>query len=117
MLRIKLGLYFWGFNKIYHAITRLKLQKSQIPLTVEKAIITQVCGAVQKASRYLFLQTQCLEQALATYYLLQKKGIAANLCIGVRKRPFASHAWVEYRGKVINAPASTKDGFSVLLRA
>jgi transglutaminase superfamily protein len=55
------------------------------------------------AARYLPFRTNCLEQSLVLWYLLQRRGIAADLRIGARKVAdrFEAHAWVEKEGGVV----------------
>ena len=45
-----------------------------------------------------FKRVRCLQAAAAAVCFLRLHGIAARLVIGVRPRPFASHAWVEVDG-------------------
>jgi Transglutaminase-like superfamily len=40
----------------------------------------------------------CLDQAIALRYFLAQQGIAAELKIGVKRQPFAAHAWIEVAG-------------------
>jgi hypothetical protein len=47
-------------------------------------------------------RAKCLEQSLTLYYLLRRRGVAVKYCQGVQPYPFQAHAWVEYRGEVIN---------------
>jgi hypothetical protein len=47
-------------------------------------------------------RAKCLEQSLVLYCLLRRKGIGVHYYQGVRPYPFQAHAWVEYRGEVIN---------------
>jgi hypothetical protein len=47
-------------------------------------------------------RAKCLEQSLALYYLLRRRGVQAKYCQGVQPYPFQAHAWIEYRGEVIN---------------
>lgn len=44
----------------------------------------------------------CLEQSLALYFLLRRRGFAPNLRIGVQPLPFQAHAWVELDGVPVN---------------
>ena len=44
----------------------------------------------------------CLEQSLALYYLLRRRGVPVRYCQGVQPYPFEAHAWVEYGGTPIN---------------
>ena len=56
------------------------------------------------AARHLLLRTNCLEQSLVLWWLLRRRGIAAELRIGARKEhgQFEAHAWVELEGVVLN---------------
>lgn len=47
-------------------------------------------------------RAKCLEQSLTLYCLLRRQGVAARYCQGVQPYPFQAHAWIEYRGEVIN---------------
>jgi hypothetical protein len=47
-------------------------------------------------------RAKCLEQSLTLYYFLRRRGIAVRYCQGVQPYPFQAHAWIEYRGEVIN---------------
>ncbi len=55
--------------------------------------------AVQRAARVLPRAT-CLPQSLALARMLRKKGVAANVRIGVKAGSgFAAHAWIEIDGR------------------
>jgi len=56
------------------------------------------------ARRHLFLSTNCLERSLVLCWLLERRGIDAQLRIGARKQTgrFEAHAWVEVDGTVLN---------------
>jgi hypothetical protein len=47
----------------------------------------------------------CFVQALASAALLRWHGHAPELVIGTSTRPFAAHAWVEVRGRVVTGGA------------
>jgi transglutaminase superfamily protein len=47
-------------------------------------------------------RAKCLEQSLTLYYLLRQRGVAVKYCQGVQPYPFQAHAWIEYRGEVVN---------------
>jgi len=44
----------------------------------------------------------CLPRSLALYRFMLSAGIPVDHCIGVMRFPFAAHAWVECRGRVLN---------------
>lgn len=54
--------------------------------------------------RYSPLEAGCLVESLALWWTLRKRGIEADLRLGVRTLvgPLQSHAWVEYRGAPLN---------------
>lgn len=59
--------------------------------------------AVATAARRIPAAT-CLTQALAAQYLLRRRGLEADLRIGVARaagEPLEAHAWVESRGQVV----------------
>jgi hypothetical protein len=58
----------------------------------------------QSAANHLFFRANCLQQSLTLWWLLQRRGIAAELRIGARKDAgrFEAHAWVESSGVVLN---------------
>lgn len=47
-------------------------------------------------------RAQCLEQSLALYVLLRRRGVAADFRLGVQPLPFYAHAWVEVEGRPVN---------------
>lgn len=65
------------------------------------------------AARHLFFNTNCLEQSLALWWLLRRRGIAAELRIGARKHEgrFEAHAWVESGGRVVSEAGAEELNF------
>jgi Transglutaminase-like superfamily len=58
----------------------------------------------QSVARHLLFRPNCLEQSLTLLWLLQARGIAADLRIGARKEAgrFEAHAWVELGGAILS---------------
>jgi hypothetical protein len=81
---------------------RQRIEK--LPATAETEIETvkAVEHAVAMAGALYPGRARCLEQSLTLYYLLRQHGVAAVYCQGVQPYPFQAHAWIEYRGEVIN---------------
>lgn len=117
LLIVRMGLLLFGFGKVYRFIAGVKPRNREILRNADERI-NKVCYTVKAASRYQFVQSQCLEQSFVLYYLLKREGVNVNLCIGVSKWPFASHAWVEIQGEIINTPPCSLRGevFRVMLR-
>jgi hypothetical protein len=56
----------------------------------------------------------CLEQSLALYLLLRRRGVPAELRLGVQVYPFYAHAWVELDGEPVNEDRETVEKFRAL---
>lgn len=56
----------------------------------------------------------CLEQSLALYVLLRRRGVPAELRVGVQVYPFYAHAWVELDGRPVNEDPETVARFRPL---
>ena len=56
----------------------------------------------------------CLEQSLALYVLLRRRGVPAELRLGVQVYPFYAHAWVELHGEPLNEDRETVEKFRAL---
>lgn len=65
------------------------------------------------AARNIFVDTNCLEQSLVLWWLLRRRGIAAELRIGARKEfeRFEAHAWVEVESAVLNDASAEQQHF------
>ena len=74
----------------------------------------KVCDAVEVAAVLYFKQVHCLQRSAVTIQLLRRDGWDAHLVIGVQMIPFASHAWVELGGVVINDKPYMREKYRVL---
>jgi hypothetical protein len=68
----------------------------------DPALVTAAEWSVAMAAAFYPGRAQCLERSLVLYYLLRRQGIPVRYCHGVQPYPLVSHAWIEYRGEVIN---------------
>ena len=74
----------------------------------------QVCEAVEIAGVLYFKEVHCLQRSSVTAELLRGDGWDAHLVVGVQMIPFASHAWVELDGNVINDKPYMREKYCVL---
>lgn len=70
----------------------------------ELAEARQLSWAVNAAARRVPFRTACLSRSLALLRLMRGAGIRGELVLGARKsgEEFGAHAWVEYRGELVN---------------
>jgi hypothetical protein len=68
------------------------------------------------AARHGIYQANCLHQSLPLCWLLQRKGLPAQLKIGVKPqtRPFQAHAWVELDGVPLGQTVTEYSAFNTL---
>jgi len=69
---------------------------------ISSVVLDEIARRVAVAGAYFPGRARCLEQSLTLQHVLRKRGIAAELCLGVQPYGFAAHAWVEYRGRPLN---------------
>jgi hypothetical protein len=69
---------------------------------------------VNIASRHGPYSATCLRQSLALWWLLRRRGVTAELRIGVGKEEeqILAHAWVELHGNPINDSASVAEQYA-----
>lgn len=68
----------------------------------DRGQVMEVARRVATAAAFYPGRAQCLEQSLALFLLLRRRGIGAELRIGVQPFPFTAHAWVEHEGRPVN---------------
>ncbi|SEN39249.1 lasso peptide biosynthesis B2 protein [Lihuaxuella thermophila] len=64
--------------------------------------IQKVLLIIDKVCFYFTGNARCLHRSVVGFHLFRSKNIPIDLVIGVSKKPFMSHAWLEYRNHVVN---------------
>jgi hypothetical protein len=72
---------------------------ANLPNGIERAV-----GSFSAASLLLSSSQTCLRRSIAMVDYLYRRGVRADLIIGVKDRPFEAHAWVQYGDLVLNDP-------------
>ena len=103
-----------GFGGIYGAIRNCLLEKRDSP--VDEELVTEIHSSLQRACGYYPKTAACLQRSAVLAWMLRKRGIAAEVVIGVMKFPFKSHAWVELDGKVLNDGQRIREVYTTLDR-
>lgn len=68
----------------------------------DPALVEKTALAVALAAAFFPGRAVCLEQSLSLYVLLRRRGVDAELKLGVQPFPFLAHAWVEVDGAPVN---------------
>lgn len=100
-----LGLRSLGFRRWQKLLSRLT---PAAPGSVEiSESLLDRCRAMarveQSVARRLPFQSNCLDQSMALWWMLRRRGVAAEMHIGGRKGAanFEAHAWVEAGGNAL----------------
>ncbi len=108
MLPVVAGLLrMLGVMRCARLMQRSNSRRPTHPATVSEMQYAQRLAELAAiAGRRNAVRTTCLRQALLLQWLLRRRGLAAELRIGVRKQDAAldAHAWVELDGVALGEP-------------
>ena len=111
LLWLEVQLRSRGFSSVYQAVRNSGVRQfSQIKN------YSEVCRAVDIACVLYFKEVPCLQRSAAVVRLLRKRGVHAELVIGVQQWPFRAHAWAEIGGQVVNDKPHVIGDFVVIDR-
>ena len=87
--------------------------ESTVPLAAQASAV-RLGQLLDIASRHGPYSATCLRQSLSLWWLLRRRGLPAELRIGVAKgdAQLQAHAWVELAGRVINDRAAVADDYA-----
>ena len=101
---LDIGFRVFGFPRVFLFVDRWGRRSVEATsLAVQRRRLRRTLEAVRTASCYYHRRRlNCLPRSLAMYVLLKRQGVPAILHIGVKRYPFAAHAWVECLGEVLD---------------
>ena len=105
-----LSLRFLGFARSVRIARRLAgggYKQNDNP----RELVPAVCRRLAMTAVFYPGRARCLEQSLALYVLLRRRGVPAELKLGVQPYPFNAHAWVELQGVALNEEPETIQQF------
>ncbi|MCS6812489.1 MAG: lasso peptide biosynthesis B2 protein [Cyanobacteria bacterium] len=109
---IALGLHLLGFTLVKNLLARSSSQ--QQPRSARQGQVYTIARLVQAATTHGFWKANCLQRSLVLWWLLRRRGIMADLRIGVARdaRQLTAHAWVEHDGVVVGDRPDIHQSFS-----
>ncbi len=108
---IDAGFRLFGFGAVVRALVARarRIGARKRVLGECRAVGRRTFHAVCVATRYYYRRRlDCLPKALTTDCLLLAQGVRAELCLGVKRYPFAGHAWVEVEGERLDDSPSAR---------
>lgn len=103
--RSRLGVILAAMERARTGTRGKKVRVEALNTTLSKAFVIDVSG------------NRCLTYSYTLARLAKAHSIAARLVIGVRTRPFFSHAWVEVGGRVVNDDPELRSKLAVIAEA
>ncbi len=110
LLRHDVTHWILGFRGVYRYVGQCRATCG----AATKSNVRRICDAVSLAACFYWKPVYCLQRSATTARLLRGNGIPCDLVIGYQPSPFASHAWVEVDGRVVNDSTAYKERMIVL---
>jgi hypothetical protein len=103
LLAIDLGLRWLPFRKIRGFVQEKTRPAERPPEADPSAAIQRTAWIVDIAAGHHLYPMRCLRRTLVLQWLLGRRGICADLRIGVERNEagLVAHAWLEYQGQPI----------------
>jgi hypothetical protein len=106
LLAVRLHLKARGFGRSVARARRLGARAADTR-PADGGLTERTAHRVAVAGAFFPGRAVCLEQSLALYLLLRRRGVLAELRLGVTPSPFHAHAWVEVDGAPVNEDEET----------
>ena len=112
LVAVKLALMVVGFGRTF--ATGRWLVRRRGAEVVTPAVLSDAVRRVALVAAFFPGRALCLEQSVTLWLLLRRRGIDAELRLGVQPYPFGAHAWVEHRGEPVNEDPEFVRTFTIL---
>jgi hypothetical protein len=100
-----------------HSLDRIRRVKAKIPsLETPPTAIERPIRAFEVAKLFFGHADRCLPRSIALTEHLVRRGISADLILGVTVIPFAAHAWVQLHDIVLNDAVEEVRKYTPVLR-
>jgi hypothetical protein len=103
---VELGLRLVGFDRLVRRLGRVGRVRQPVMLDGERA-----ARLVEAVSRLYPFNPTCLKKSLVLFWMFRRRGLPADLRIGVRKvsGELEAHAWIEQEGRVLFDEDTARD--------
>lgn len=106
----------WPFERVHGLVVKpVPRKRIRKPVDLRGEEVDRVVRAVAFATRFYYRRREdCLPRSLTLCRLLRRRGLNAQVCLGVKQFPFRAHAWVEFEGEVIGDSPERVSSFQAL---
>ena len=108
---IRISLRLQGFMRTARF---LAARSQRVSAQIDASRVALVADAVSLVAGQSLVGARCLGRSLATWFLLRRRGVDAELVIGVqapKDGELPAHAWVEVVGQPLNDEADVRTRF------
>ncbi len=112
LVLVKLSLKVAGFGRTFAVASRLVRGRGADG--EGRTMLSEAVRRVALVAAFFPGRALCLEQSVTLWLLLRRRGIDADLRLGVQPYPFGAHAWVEHRGEPVNESPEFVRTFTIL---
>jgi hypothetical protein len=81
---------------------------------ISDQLIRQTLKNIIVATAFYPGRSKCLEQTVASFVLLRRRGARVRIRLGVQPYPFVAHAWLEMNGQPLTESTETVARFALL---
>jgi hypothetical protein len=106
-----IALRTFGFARTLRAARRLAGTTTS---PIEEHVTQQTLHNILVATAFYPGRSKCLEQAMAGFVLLRRRGAAVQIRLGVQPYPFCAHAWLELDGVPVTESPEVVANFALL---
>jgi hypothetical protein len=105
-------------SRLPYALWRSWLRPTQSRSRARSAAAERLASWVEIGARYYLRPVGCLKRALALRAVLSRRGIAAQVRVGVTRdgETVLAHAWVDHDGHVLNDAPDVGESYIPLER-
>lgn len=77
-------------------------------------LVKQTIHYILVATAFYPGRSKCLEQTVALFILLRRRGAPVDIRLGVQPYPFSAHAWLELRGAPLTETPEVIERFALM---
>ena len=99
LIGFEISLQLFGLQRIGQALERMSVHEK---ITAADPRVRRLTNIVERVAGFLPFKTACLHQCLALCWMLRRRGMMADLVMGVYKFPFTAHVWLACESEIIH---------------
>jgi len=113
---LRMGLRFLSLSKMVAILDRSLPADHPTAHGAQDRVLDEVESTIVSSVRELPLETACKERALCCWFMLRRRGIPAEVVVGVTLNPVSGHSWCQVGQRIIGDTVERCCDFTVIWR-